>query len=516
MGRLLDAGAALSRNAIVMPDKVGVRDLERSLTFREWNRRACRLANALAGLGLARGERVAVLGYNCVEWMEIYAALAKAGLVAVPLNFRLVGREIRYILDDSGAAALIVQDALTGPVEEIRADLAIPPDRYVLFGAAARPGYRGYEALIDRASDREPATGAAPDDVALLLYTSGTTGNPKGAMRSHRAEAVLSLICALGFGFTPSEVGLLVMPLCHANSLWFGQAITALGGTAVIYSRPSFDPELLLRLLSEEHVSFASLVPTHYIMTLGLPAATLARHDVGGVRRLLISSAPARLDIKQAILDHFRNTGLFEAYGSTEGGWVTLLRPEEQFARLGSIGRECPGTNAIRLLDEGGAPVPPGEVGELHFNTPAAFEGYWNLPDKTAAAFRDGWCTVGDMAWRDADGYYQLADRRANLIISGGENVYPSEIENVLGAHPGIRDVAVVGVADPVWGEAVHGVVVLHDGARLGPDELVAFARARLAGYKRPRSVSFIAEAEMPRTATGKIQHRLLRERFTS
>jgi acyl-CoA synthetase (AMP-forming)/AMP-acid ligase II len=514
VGRLLDAGAALTRNAIVMPDKIGVRDLERSLTFSEWNRRACRLANALAGLGLARGDRVAVLGYNCVEWMEIYAALSKAGLVAVPLNFRLVGREIRYILEDSGAAALIVQDALTGPIEEIRADLAIAPGRYVLFGGAARAGYLGYEALIERAADREPAADASADDTALLLYTSGTTGNPKGAMRSHRAEAVLSLICALGFGFTPSDTGLLVMPLCHANSLWFGQAITALGGTAVIYSRPSFDPELLLRLFAEERVSFASLVPTHYIMTLGLPAATLARYDVSGVRRLLISSAPARLDIKQAILEHFRNTGLFEAYGSTEGGWVTLLRPEEQFDKLGSIGRECPGTNAIRLLDEGGAPVPQGEVGELYFDTPAAFQGYWNLPDKTAAAFRDGWCTVGDMARRDADGYYQLADRRANLIISGGENVYPSEIENVLGAHPGIKDVAVVGLADATWGETVHAVVVPHPGASVEADELIAFARARLAGYKRPRSVSFIGEAEMPRTATGKIMHRVLRDRL--
>ena len=257
----------------------------------------------------------------------------------------------------------------------------------------------------------------------------------------------------------------------------------------MIYSRPSFDPELLLRLFAEERVSFASLVPTHYIMTLGLSPATLARYDVSGVRRLLISSAPARLDIKQAILDHFRSTGLFEAYGSTEGGWVTLLRPEEQFDKLGSIGRECPGTNAIRLLDEDGAPVPPGEVGELYFDTPATFQGYWNLPEKTAAAFRDGWCTVGDMARRDADGYYHLADRRANLIISGGENVYPSEVENVLGAHPAIKDVAVVGLADPVWGETVHAVVVLHAGARLDGDELLAFAAARMAGYKRPRSV---------------------------
>ena len=515
MGRLLNAGAALTRNASVMPDKVGVRDLDRSLTFREWNRRACLLANALVGLGLGKGDRVAVLGYNCIEWMEIYAALSKAGLVAVPLNFRLVGREIRYLLEDSGATALIVQDALTGPIEEIRSDLAIPGGRYVLFGGAARAGYLDYEALIGGAADREPDGHRDENDTALFLYTSGTTGSPKGAMRSHRAEALHSLVCALGFGFTPADVGLLVMPLCHANSLWFGQTITGLGGTAVIYNRPSFDPELLLRLFAEERVSFASLVPTHYIMTLGLSPATLERYDVSGVRSLLISSAPARLDIKQAILDHFRSTGLFEAYGSTEAGWVTVLRPEEQFEKLGSIGRECPGTNAIRLLGEDGAEVATGEVGELYFDTPATFQGYWNLPEKTAASFRDGWCTVGDMARRDEDGYYHLADRRANLIISGGENVYPSEVENMLGAHPAIKDVAVVGLAHPVWGETVHAVVVLHEGARLEGDELLAFASVRMAGYKRPRSVAFIAETEMPRTATGKILHRVLRERLT-
>jgi acyl-CoA synthetase (AMP-forming)/AMP-acid ligase II len=249
-------------------------------------------------------------------------------------------------------------------------------------------------------------------------------------------------------------------------------------------------------------------------MLLGLPERIRSRHDVSAVRRLLISSAPARRDTKRAIMDHFRNSGLFEAYGSTEGGFVTLLHPEEQFSRIGSIGREWPGIEAIRLLDAEGEPVGAGEVGEIFFNSPAAFQGYWGQPEKTRAAFRGEWCSVGDMARRDDDGFYHLADRKANLIITGGENVYPSEVENALGEHEDVRDVAVIGVPDPLWGEAIQAVIVLAPEAAIREADLIAFAATRLAAFKRPRSIRFIEDHQMPRTATGKIQHRLLRERF--
>jgi acyl-CoA synthetase (AMP-forming)/AMP-acid ligase II len=515
MGRLLTAGEALARNALLVPRKVGARDLSREMTYATWNRRACRLANALLGLGLERGDRVAILAYNCLEWLEIYPALAKAGLVALPINFRLVGREIAYILADSGARALIVQAPLLAPVEEIRDGIDLPAQRLIVLGAAHEvPGSADYEALLAEASDAEPALAVVPDDIAVMLYTSGTTGRPKGAMRSNGAEAVMPLLTGLGFGFTAEDTGLLVMPLCHANSLWFAMTFLALGATCVVYDCPSFDPELMLGVLADHSVSFTSLVPTHYIMLEGLPERAVARHDLSRVRRLLISSAPARPDTKRAIMARFPSSQLFELYGSTEGGYVTLLRPEEQMSRIGSIGREWPGIGAARLLDPEGAPVADGEVGELYFSTPAMFAGYWNLPDKTADAFRGDWCSVGDMARRDKDGFYWLADRKANMIISGGLNVYPTEIENVLGEHAAVRDVAVIGRPDPKWGEAVHAVVVLRQGAEADGEAIIAFARERLAGYKRPRSVSFIGEAEMPRTATGKILHRVLRERF--
>jgi acyl-CoA synthetase (AMP-forming)/AMP-acid ligase II len=315
-------------------------------------------------------------------------------------------------------------------------------------------------------------------------------------------------------GLTREDTALLVMPMCHANSLYFSFTFTYLGATCVIDDRKHFDPEHLLRTLSEQKVTFTSLVPTHYVMTLGLPAAVKGRYDVDAISKLMISSAPARRETKLAIMEHFRNSQLFELYGSTEAGWVTLLHPHEQLTKLGTVGREWTGSGAIKLLDSDGNEVPDGAVGELHSRTPYVFDGYWKNPEKTAEAFRGAWCSVGDMARRDEDGFYHLVDRKSNMIISGGENIYPSEVEALLAAHPAVRDVAVVGMPDDKWGEIVHAVVVLHSEAATSEDAMLDWCRDRIAGYKRPRAIRFLAEGDMPRTATGKIQHRLLREKL--
>jgi fatty-acyl-CoA synthase len=348
------------------------------------------------------------------------------------------------------------------------------------------------------------------------MYTSGTTGHPKGAMRSHQGNALLALATALEFGLTRQDTALLVMPLCHANSLYFALTFAMLGATICIEDRPHFDPAALLTTLARERISFTSLVPTHYIMMLDLPAELKAQHDLRSVGKLLISSAPARADTKRAILQLFPQGQLFELYGSTEAGWVTVLRPEEQLARLGSVGREWSGSGAIRLLDASGKEVPDGEVGELYSRTAYVFDGYWKNPAKTAEAFQGEWCSVGDLARRDADGFIHLVDRKSHMIISGGENIYPSEVETVLARHPAVQDVAVVGLPDATWGETVCAVVVPRAGVPVTAAELIELCRDQLAGYKRPRRVIFIGEAEMPRTATGKIQHRLLRDRLAT
>lgn len=515
MSNLRSPGQMLAVHARLRPDGIGLRDLDRALTFKQWNARACQLAHALVGLGLKKGDRVAVLAYNCIEWGEIYAATAKSGLVAVPINFRLVGREIRYIAEDAGIAALIVQNDLVDVVEEIRDQLALPRDRFILFGTSARrAGFRLYEALLAGASDHEPAEVVAPGDPWTLMYTSGTTGNPKGVVRNHLGAAHLSLVTSVELGIRSNDTCLLAMPMCHANSLYFFGAFSTCGAATTIYSRKAFDPENFLRVLADGGATFTSLVPTHYIMLLGLAEAVRASCDLTRVTRLMISSAPARPDTKRAVMEMFPNSGLFELYGATETGWVTMLHPDEQFSHLGSVGRECVGSAPIRILDEQGQEVSDGDAGELYSCTPYTFDGYWGLPEKTRAAFHGAYCTVGDMARRDEAGFIRLVDRKSNMIISGGENIYPSEVETLVGGHLMVKDVAVIGIPDEKWGERVHAVVVPHDDVPIDEAALQDWVRARIAGYKCPKSYAFISETEMPRNATGKVLHRELRARF--
>jgi acyl-CoA synthetase (AMP-forming)/AMP-acid ligase II len=349
------------------------------------------------------------------------------------------------------------------------------------------------------------------------MYTSGTTGRPKGVMRTHESYMAQYYLNDINLGVLPTDKVMLVMPMCHVNSIFYSFAYTLVSAPVFVYNMVSFDPEDLLRTIDEYKITFTSLVPTHYIMMLSLPDEVKKSIDVSSIRQLLISSAPARKDLKVAIMEYFENAELWEAYGSTEGGLVTLLRPEEQFKKLGSIGREIFGTDRIRILDEDRNEVPDGEVGELFYRTPMLFKEYLKEPEKTKEAFDNGWSSAGDMVMRDPDGYYVLVDRKANMIITGGENVYPSEVESAVGAHEAVRDIAVIGIPDEKWGEAIKAVIVLHDGYEPSEElakNIIDFSRDKIAGYKRPKTIDFIKDEEMPRTPTGKILHRILREKY--
>ena len=508
---LFHAGQMLAGHARLRPNAPGIHDLDRSLTFAEWNQRACRLANALAGLGLTKGDRVAVLAYNRIEWGEIYCAAAKVGLVIVPINFRLTAPETAYIVGDSGSTALIVEDALLGTIEAGRDGLSIPDDRFIHIGGDAPAGYRSYEDLLAKAADTEPATIVLPDDPWCLMYTSGTTGNPKGAIRAHRGMAMMALMTEVEFRLHRNDHALLVMPMCHANSLNFFTSFLYCGAQITVFSRASFDAGLCMQTFGRG-ITFSSLVPTHYTMLQDAPQP----EGVSSVEKLLVSSATAFAETKRAILEMFPNSGLYELYGSTEAGWVTMLHPDEQFDHLGTVGREVVGSAPIKMLDDDGNEVPDGEPGELFSCSPYQFDGYWNLPEKTAEALRGDYLSVGDVAIRDADGFIRLIDRKKNLIISGGENIYPSEVEQVLSAHPGVREVAVIGVSDPKWSERVVACVVPTPGETVDADALKGWTRDKLAGFKRPREFHFLTPDEMPRNATGKILHRRLRDKFES
>ncbi len=512
-------GTVLKMHARNFPDKLGCQDKYKSWTFKQWNERACRLANALASMGVGYQDKVAMIAYNRVEWMEFYAACAKGGQVAVPVLFRLAPPEIEYVVNHSESKAFIVEQPFVDAINSIRDKLSnIPETNFIYLGEGKAPdGYIHYEDLIAKGSPNEPDVFVDSADVWTIMYTSGTTGRPKGVVRTHESYMAQYYLNNVNMGVRVTDKVMLVMPMCHVNSIFYSFPYTLVTAPAMVYNMVSFDPEDLLKTISEYKITFTSLVPTHYVMILSLPDSVKGKYDVNSIRQLLISSAPARKELKLAIMDFFKNAELWEAYGSTEAGLVTLLRPEDQFKKLGSIGREIFGIDEIKLLDEEGNEVPQGEVGELYSRTPMAFREYWKNPEKTQEAFRGEWITVGDMAKKDEDGYYYLVDRKANMIITGGENVYPSEVEAVVATHPAVKDVAVIGVPDPKWGEAVKAVVILKEGYQPSEElakEIIEHCKGKIAGYKRPKSVDFISEEEMPRTATGKILHRKLRERY--
>ena len=514
----MHAGTVLKMNAINYPEKLGWQDKFKEFTFKQWNDRSCRLANGLKDLGVGYKDTFAVIAYNRGEWMDIYAGCAKGGQIVVPVMFRLAGPEIEYIVNHSECKAFIVEEPFVDLINGIKDKLPVPKNAYIYLGDGPVPqGYIGYEEWLANSSPEEQDYLVDGDDTWTIMYTSGTTGRPKGVIKTHESYHAQYLVNNINMGVLPTDKVMLVMPMCHVNSIFYSFPYTLVTAPVFVYNMVSFDPEDVLRTIEKYKITFTSLVPTHYIMMLALPEEVKSKYDVSSIRQLLISSAPARKDLKLAIMDYFKNAELWEAYGTTEGGLVTLLRPEDQFKKLGSIGKEIFGTDRIKILDEERNEVPDGEVGELFYRTPMIFKEYLKEPEKTKEAFFGEWSSAGDMVKRDEDGYYVLVDRKANMIITGGENVYPSEVESVVGAHEAVKDIAVIGVPDDKWGEAVKAVVVLHEGYTAGEElarEIIDFTRGKLAGYKRPKSVDFIKDEEMPRTATGKILHRVLREKY--
>jgi acyl-CoA synthetase (AMP-forming)/AMP-acid ligase II len=299
----------------------------------------------------------------------------------------------------------------------------------------------------------------------------------------------------------------------HVNSTFYGFVFTYIGASFYIHRATDFNAHEMLELIEREKATFTSLIPTHYSLILALPEEKRRKYDLSSMKKLLCSSAPARVEMKKGIMQVFKNVELFEAYGSTEAGLVTLLKPDDQYRKLASIGQESVCTDVIRLLDENGNEVPVGEVGELYSRGPMMFTEYYKLPENTKKSFKGGLFSAGDMARKDEEGYYYIVDRKDNMIITGGEHAYPTEIEGVITQHPKVFDCAVIGVPDAKWGEAVKAIVILKDGETATVEEIIGFCKERLAAYKRPKSVDFIKRDEMPRTTTGKILHRVLRDR---
>ena len=512
MAHWMNLGQMLKINARHFPTTTALKDKDRSFTYPETNSRVNRLSHSLVGIGLKKGDKVAVLLENCIEIIEIYLAVAKTGIIIVPMNFRLVGKDIDYIVNNSDAKALIVDNEFAPVIDEIKPGLVnISKERYIVVGQE-RPGYREYESFIKDSSENEPDAQVLPGDTWILIYTSGTTGKPKGAIRSHESHLSFYFINAVDFGFTHHGICLNVMPLCHINSTFFTFTFLYIGGTVYVHPARSFKAEEILGIIEKEKITFISLIPTHYNLILNVPPEA-RKYNVGSIKKLLCSSAPVRKSMKLAIMDFFQGVELYEGYGSTEAGIVTVLKPEDQLRKLGSIGYESIGTDFIKIINMEGKEAGVGEVGELYSRGPMLFDGYYKLPEKTAASFRGEWFSAGDMAKKDEDGFYQIVDRKDNMIITGGEHVYPSEVEEVIGGHPCVFDTAVISVPDDKWGEKVVAIVIPK--ADIDEKTLIDYCKDKLASFKRPKQILFIKPDEMPRTPTGKILHRVLRENYS-
>jgi fatty-acyl-CoA synthase/long-chain acyl-CoA synthetase len=478
-------------------------------SFAELNRQVNRLAHVLRGLGLAPGERLAVCGPNSPGVVQAMHARGKLGATLVPLNYRLTPDEAAYVLADSDTVVAWVDHEQAGLFEQIQPRL--PALRHVLvFGGPPGPRQLDGERLLAEAPDTEPPPVESDVHPVSMLYTSGTTGRPKGAVRRAADPVGLGLLLQ-HMGHRPDDVYLTTGPLYHSGPGGYLAIAHLLGNIAVLQRR--FDPEDWLRLVATYRVSMTFAAPTPIRMVLGLPAGVKARYDRSSMRLMVANAAPWPYALKEAYLADFPEDSLWEVYGSTELGVDTVLAPADQRRKPGSCGRPAPGVE-IKLFDPEGREIgAPHVPGELYVRSTASFATYHKAQASFEASRRGDFLTVGDIAYRDEEGYYYICDRKHDMIITGGMNVYPAEVEAALERHPAVLMAAAFGIPSEEWGESVHAVVVLRPG---GPaptaEELIAFVRGHLAGYKVPRSLSFAPE--LPHTGSGKVLRRALREPY--
>jgi long-chain acyl-CoA synthetase len=475
-------------------------------TYRELDEASSRLALVLRDRGLRPGDHLAVLLDNEPVFFEAVWAGLRAGLYVTPINWHLTAAEAGYIVADCGATALVTSAQLGDTVRELGDDLAGVKTRLAAGGPLE--GFEPYEEVV-----AGRALGAVPDECegSWMFYSSGTTGRPKGIVppaiggRLGAPAPFTTLLTGL-FGFTRETVYLSPAPLYHAAPAGWTTMTQRLGGTAVVMER--FDPIEFLAQIERHRVTHTQVVPTHLVRLLKQPERDRTRFDLSSLQLLVHAAAPCPVEVKRAALE-WLGPVIHEFYSGSEGSGFCYIAPDDWLAHPGSVGRSLMG--GVHILDDDGAELPVGETGQVWFETPHRFE-YHRDPEKTASAWNDrGWSTLGDIGWLDDDGYLYLTDRASNMIISGGVNIYPREIEDLLVVHPAVADVAVLGTPDPDWGEQVTAFVQPMPGTEVSDalaDELIGFCRERLSQFKCPRTVRFVDE--LPRLPTGKLLKRML------
>ncbi|MBW2279555.1 MAG: long-chain-fatty-acid--CoA ligase [Deltaproteobacteria bacterium] len=489
-------------------------DERRALTYAQAQADANRLANALAASGLEVGDRIAVLAKNCVEYAVLYNAASKAGVVPVPLNYRLAPPEWEYIVKDAGAKLVIARGELVPALDTVRGGL---PDvkQFVALDAEVPAGWQGWADWQKGQPDTEPGRVVGPDDDVYQMYTSGTTGRPKGAVLTHRALSFQLMQALTTMRSEPGARVLIVAPMYHAAAAVTVFNAATWGGSCFI--QEDFNPVETVRALDEERIANATLVPA-MIQACLLMVPDVKERRYENFEQLVYGASPISTETLRQALDTFR-CRFVQGYGMTETtAALTYLMPEDHDRALAgedglllSAGRPLLGTQ-IKIVDEQGETVPNGTVGEICGRGPQLMKGYWNLPEATSEALVDGWMHTGDAGYVDDEGFVYVQDRTKDMIVSGGENVYPREVEDAIFEHAAVADVAVIGIPSERWGEEVKAIVVLKQGAEATGEDIVAHCKTRLGSYKQPRSVDFIGE--LPRNPSGKVLKKELREPY--
>jgi acyl-CoA synthetase (AMP-forming)/AMP-acid ligase II len=503
-------GDIIRLNAMNLPNKVALVFGNTRLSYSKLNQRVNRLANALLGIGVKKGDRVAVLADNCAEYIETYFATAKGGMIIVPVNTTLDADGLAYILNDSRASVFIFGQKYLDTVNNLRPRLKTVK-HYIAIGKVANA--EGYEELLSRYPPDEPELPVDEDDIAWLLYTSGTTGPPKGVMLSHKSQIVDSANTLLTcFPITRNDIHLVILPLFHIGALWHMRCHFYMGNTTILMD--ARDPKLVLETIQREKVTTMCFVPPMIVPIANYP--DINKYDVSSMRIMIYSGAPLAEGLERRLHQIFGDI-IIQVYALTEGGPGIIMPPLmegpwERVKRAGSCGKDVLNVE-VRLVNEAGKDCAPGEVGEILARGDNIMKGYWNMPEATAKTLEGGYLHTGDLATRDEEGYYYITGRKKDVITSSGKPVYSPEIENVISLHPSVSEAAVIGVPDKELGEIVKAVVVPQRGAKVAEKEIISWCAAKLDDYKVPKSVDIVDS--LPKTPSGKVLKTILRQRYT-
>lgn len=478
---------------------------ERTFTNIQMHRGASRLGNALRGLGVGRGDRVIIQMPNCPEVVQAFQAVYAIGAVVVPINFLVGDAEIAYIYQDTGAETVISSAAFLPKIEACRAH-APALKNVILIDEEVSPGVLSYRTLVEHSSDELKMERTGDDDLAALIYTAGTTGVPKGVMHTHASLYSNAKMQHETLNLPSGLTAIGVLPLCHSYGIASMNYRALLGGgVAVLFD--AFDPERLFAAIEKYRANIMAGVPTMYVYLLLLPQ--LRKYDISSMKYWSCGSAPLSRDTWEGFKEVFGHE-IIEGWGLTEAGANNATNPFGGIKKIGSIGLPMKGTR-MKVVDFQGGELPPGEEGEILISGPMLMKGYWNKPEETAEMLRDGWLYTGDIGYRDADGYFFITERKKDLIIKGGENIAPREIEEVLFSHPKVLEAAVIGIDDPVYGEDIKAFVVLMPGESAEAGEIISYCVERLKQFKSPKEVEFLDA--LPKSLVGKVLKKELRNR---